>query len=461
MGLSLFRRSLSLCLALSLSVSLSLSLSLLRRSAFSSMQTPSLLSCTLTMTSSPKPLPWSFVRHIIRLFVAIVHIHIRFLLSTITGKQVRILKSLTHPNVIDIYQFFKDDPKNYYVSIEYMKGGELFDRIVKRVGRGGGAGGSRGGCVFPLLLGKGRGAWVSRKGVFVSRPTMAHFHQRRGLRHHYPVLYLYARRLRLSVGWGRVEVEVARAPLGTSCRFPAFLLQNDVSCPRVLFFRVACVVTPHLLFTWNSTPGGTAYCSVATKPLSTSVQHSRFVGAPASVSASVPPLKFFFFTFIKCFLPGVLQREGGAKPLPHPAGRRAVLPRPRHRPPRPQAREPAADLAARRRQRQARRLRVRPEHHGRLRVDAVRHPRLRRAGDPPGGGLRHGGCCLACGVALCPCSWSLSFSCSCLFQFFVPVSLVSFVPFFPPACSCCFCLPLATIHCSASCVDDCALPTFT
>lgn len=31
--------------------------------------------------------------------------------------------------------------------------------------------------------------------------------------------------------------------------------------------------------------------------------------------------------------PGVLQREGGPRPLPHPAGRRAVLPRPRHRPP--------------------------------------------------------------------------------------------------------------------------------
>lgn len=44
------------------------------------------------------------------------------------------MKSLTHPNVIDIYQFFKDDPQTYYVTIEYMKGGELFDRIVQKVG---------------------------------------------------------------------------------------------------------------------------------------------------------------------------------------------------------------------------------------------------------------------------------------------------------------------------------------
>lgn len=37
--------------------------------------------------------------------------------------------------MIDIYQFFKDDPRYYYVSIEFMRGGELFDRIVKKVSR--------------------------------------------------------------------------------------------------------------------------------------------------------------------------------------------------------------------------------------------------------------------------------------------------------------------------------------
>lgn len=47
--------------------------------------------------------------------------------------QVRILKTLKHPNVIEIYQFFEDDPSHYYVVIEYMRGGELFDRIVRKV----------------------------------------------------------------------------------------------------------------------------------------------------------------------------------------------------------------------------------------------------------------------------------------------------------------------------------------
>ncbi|CAN0474910.1 unnamed protein product, partial [Hapterophycus canaliculatus] len=46
--------------------------------------------------------------------------------------QVRILRALKHPNVMGIYQFFKDDPDRYFVSMEYMRGGELFDRIVKK-----------------------------------------------------------------------------------------------------------------------------------------------------------------------------------------------------------------------------------------------------------------------------------------------------------------------------------------
>lgn len=47
--------------------------------------------------------------------------------------QVRILRKLKHPNVIKIYQFFKDDPDNYYEVMEFVEGGELFDRIVKKV----------------------------------------------------------------------------------------------------------------------------------------------------------------------------------------------------------------------------------------------------------------------------------------------------------------------------------------
>ena len=40
---------------------------------------------------------------------------------------------LQHSNVVGIYQFFKDDPKYYYVVLEHMEGGELFDRIVQKV----------------------------------------------------------------------------------------------------------------------------------------------------------------------------------------------------------------------------------------------------------------------------------------------------------------------------------------
>lgn len=33
-----------------------------------------------------------------------------------------------------IYQFFKNDPDYYYMVLENMAGGELFDRIVQKVG---------------------------------------------------------------------------------------------------------------------------------------------------------------------------------------------------------------------------------------------------------------------------------------------------------------------------------------
>lgn len=49
------------------------------------------------------------------------------------GAQVRILRVLQHSNVVCIYQFFKDDPDYYYMVLEYMAGGELFDRIVQKV----------------------------------------------------------------------------------------------------------------------------------------------------------------------------------------------------------------------------------------------------------------------------------------------------------------------------------------
>lgn len=48
-------------------------------------------------------------------------------------RQVRILRAMQHPNIVAIYQFYDDEPDFYYVVLEYMEGGELFDRIVKKV----------------------------------------------------------------------------------------------------------------------------------------------------------------------------------------------------------------------------------------------------------------------------------------------------------------------------------------
>eukprot|EP00903_Cladosiphon_okamuranus_P019868 g18261.t1 len=47
-------------------------------------------------------------------------------------RMVKILGELNHPNVVSIYQFYPYDPAYYYVVLEYMLGGELFDRIVKK-----------------------------------------------------------------------------------------------------------------------------------------------------------------------------------------------------------------------------------------------------------------------------------------------------------------------------------------
>ncbi|CAM9494431.1 unnamed protein product [Pylaiella littoralis] len=47
-------------------------------------------------------------------------------------EEVRILRLLQHSNVVSIHQFFQDDPEYYYMVMEYMSGGELFDRIVQK-----------------------------------------------------------------------------------------------------------------------------------------------------------------------------------------------------------------------------------------------------------------------------------------------------------------------------------------
>jgi len=50
--------------------------------------------------------------------------------SNILIDEVNILKTLDHPNLIRIYEFF-EDPDCFYIVLEYSKGGDLFDRIVE------------------------------------------------------------------------------------------------------------------------------------------------------------------------------------------------------------------------------------------------------------------------------------------------------------------------------------------
>ena len=40
---------------------------------------------------------------------------------------------MTHPNVVHIERFYDNDPKYFYMVLELMAGGELFDRIVQKV----------------------------------------------------------------------------------------------------------------------------------------------------------------------------------------------------------------------------------------------------------------------------------------------------------------------------------------
>lgn len=39
-----------------------------------------------------------------------------------------ILRNLTHPSIMKVYEFYQDE-LNYYVVTEFIKGGELFDRF--------------------------------------------------------------------------------------------------------------------------------------------------------------------------------------------------------------------------------------------------------------------------------------------------------------------------------------------
>lgn len=46
-------------------------------------------------------------------------------------QEVEILTSLNHPNIVKCFDFFEEE-KYYYVVMEILEGGELFDRIVKK-----------------------------------------------------------------------------------------------------------------------------------------------------------------------------------------------------------------------------------------------------------------------------------------------------------------------------------------
>lgn len=46
-------------------------------------------------------------------------------------QEVKVLKGLHHRNIMQLHDFF-EEPDEYYMILEYLKGGELFDRIVKK-----------------------------------------------------------------------------------------------------------------------------------------------------------------------------------------------------------------------------------------------------------------------------------------------------------------------------------------
>ena len=46
-------------------------------------------------------------------------------------EEVQVLRTVDHPNIIKLYDFF-EEPNMFYMVTELMEGGELFDRIVKK-----------------------------------------------------------------------------------------------------------------------------------------------------------------------------------------------------------------------------------------------------------------------------------------------------------------------------------------
>jgi serine/threonine protein kinase len=48
-----------------------------------------------------------------------------------TEREVKALRQLDHPNIVKFYDMF-EDRTNFYIALEFISGGELFDRITKK-----------------------------------------------------------------------------------------------------------------------------------------------------------------------------------------------------------------------------------------------------------------------------------------------------------------------------------------
>ena len=49
---------------------------------------------------------------------------------TTLSNEIKILKSLDHPNIVKLYEVY-NDKSNVYLITEYLEGGELFNLILK------------------------------------------------------------------------------------------------------------------------------------------------------------------------------------------------------------------------------------------------------------------------------------------------------------------------------------------
>lgn len=45
---------------------------------------------------------------------------------------MEVLRTLDHPNIVKMIDFF-EEPNLYYLVLEYVGGGELFERLVEKV----------------------------------------------------------------------------------------------------------------------------------------------------------------------------------------------------------------------------------------------------------------------------------------------------------------------------------------